>query len=107
MLGILEVYTEINLLLLFFFFLITDRDCVALPSVDVESRPLRRMRLLLCAIQTAIATLVVKPIPLEPSPILAGTTHTCSSSSSKLMARVNVVCHHLQAAAPPQMLQLG
>jgi hypothetical protein len=30
-----------------------------------------------------------------------GTTHACSSSSSKLMIRVSIVCHNLQDATPP------
>jgi hypothetical protein len=33
-----------------------------------------------------------------------GTTHACSSSSSKLMVQVSAVRHHLQEVAPPQML---
>jgi hypothetical protein len=36
-----------------------------------------------------------------------GTTCACSSSSSKLMVRVSAIRHHLQDAAPSQMLQSG
>jgi hypothetical protein len=36
-----------------------------------------------------------------------GTTYPCSSSTSKLMVRVSIVHHHLQDAAPMQMLQSG
>jgi hypothetical protein len=34
-----------------------------------------------------------------------GTTHACSSSSNKLMIRVNTVHHDIQDTMPPQMLQ--
>jgi hypothetical protein len=36
-----------------------------------------------------------------------GTTHTYSSSSSKLMILVSTVLHNLQDVVPPQMLQSG
>jgi hypothetical protein len=36
-----------------------------------------------------------------------GTTHVCSSSTSKLMVWVSIVRHHLLNVVPPQMLQSG
>jgi hypothetical protein len=38
---------------------------------------------------------------------IGGSTHACSSSSSKLIVQVSVVYHHLQDTASPQMLQSG
>jgi hypothetical protein len=64
----------------FLFYLITDRDYVALLSINVRTSTLRRMRLLLCALQIATTTLVVKSspscrfgcrCPIRPPPDLA------------------------------------
>jgi hypothetical protein len=38
---------------------------------------------------------------------VGGSTHACSSSSSKLIIQASVICHHLQDTASPQMLQSG
>jgi hypothetical protein len=64
----------------FLFYLITDRDCVALLSINIRTSTLRRTRLLLCALQIATTTLVVKSspscrfgyrYPIRPPPDLA------------------------------------
>jgi hypothetical protein len=89
------------------FYLITNRDCVALPS---ERRPLRKTRLLLCALQIATTTLVVKSSSTPPavidgppprtwpaSPVAyvrrevgAGAAETCGAPGAALSREVGV-----------------
>jgi hypothetical protein len=91
------------LLQVFYFFLITNWDCVALPYVDIStSTPAMGKVAIACPLgcnndDAHGRAIYVKTIA-DPG---GGTTYVCSSSSSKLMVRVSVVRHHLQDAAPP------
>jgi hypothetical protein len=91
----------------FIFFWITDWDCVPVPYVDISTlTPSMDKVAIACppghnnndAHDQAIYIGAIT----DPG---GGTTHACSSSSSKLMVRVSAIRHHLQDVAPPQMLQ--
>jgi hypothetical protein len=91
------------------FFLITDRDCVALPDVDISTwTPSMDVVFVACPPghnnNDARGRAIYIRDVADPDGV---TTHVCSFLSSKLMARVSVIRHHLQDIAPPQMLQLG
>jgi hypothetical protein len=104
------VHESIHLLLqVFYFFPITNRDCVALQYVDISTPTILIDKVVVACppgynnSDAHGQAIYVSPVT-DPS---GDTTHTCSSSSSKLMVRVSVVRHHLQVAMPPHMLQSG
>jgi hypothetical protein len=104
------VHGIIHLLLqVFYFFLITDRDCVALSYVDIStSTPPMDEVVVACPPghnnNDAHGRAIYVGVIADPG---GGTTHACSSSSSKLMIQVSAVRHDLQDVVPPQMLQSG
>jgi hypothetical protein len=92
------VHGIIHLLLhVFYFFPITDRDCVALSYVDISmSTPRIDEVAIACPPgrnnNDARGRTIYVGVVADPS---SGTTHACSSSSSKLMIQVSAVHHDL------------
>jgi hypothetical protein len=98
------VHEIVHLLLWIFYVLpITDRDCVALSYVDIlMSRPPIDEVVVACPPghnnNDAHGWAIYVGAVADPG---GGTTHACSSSSSKLMIRVSTVRHDLQDVVPP------
>jgi hypothetical protein len=87
----------------FLFFPIIDRDCIALPYVDIKTlTPLMDEVIVACPLDCndndSRGRAIYDGVIVDPG---GGTTHASSSFSSKLMVRVSTVCHNLQDAVPP------
>jgi hypothetical protein len=98
-------YVVVSLLI----FSITNWDCVVLTYVDISTLkpPMGEVVALCPPAHNNSGTrswVIYVGVVNDPS---NGTTHACFSSSSKLMVRVSIICHHLQDVTPPQMSQSG
>jgi hypothetical protein len=92
----ISVREIIHLLLQVFYFFITDRDFVALPTPPIDEVAVA------CPLgynnNDARGEVIYVRAVADSG---GGTTHACSSLSSKLMIRVSAICHDLQDVAPP------
>jgi hypothetical protein len=91
------------------FFSITDQDCVTLPYVDISTlTPPMDEVVVACPPghnnNDAHGQAIYVRAVTDPG---GGTTHACSSSSSKLIVRDSAIRHHLQDNVQSQMLQSG